>query len=94
MNCVRGQDIVLVLPGSDYTRSDMPVFEENAQGGDERCIEVAWQTMMETSEPQTLTEMSRLLLNSDNAVSVYMTYYLLKNSRKYFRQVTPLGERV
>lgn len=85
---MRPQDIAFHVPGSDYSRSDIGFFAENANGVDDRCIEVAWQTMKETREPLTLTYMAQLLLNDDSPTSLYSAYTLLKNDRKYFKQVT------
>jgi len=84
---VRGQDISLQIPGSNYKRVDIGVFKQTVDERDPELISRVWGSMGETTQPLTLAELAKVVLDGDSPLNIYKAYSLLKQDRKYFKQV-------
>ncbi len=91
-----------VLPGSGYAAADLEKFTKAAAEADASILELAWAIAAEddgsggggggsrtsgtVGKPLSLQELASLLFDSEGALEVWTTYWLLLNDRVFFKQ--------
>ncbi|GAX76950.1 hypothetical protein CEUSTIGMA_g4397.t1 [Chlamydomonas eustigma] len=73
-------------PQGVYKESDVTEFEEAADKADDDMLEVAWELVLESGDPISLLDMTSLLLDKQDAKSLYIMHRLLARDRLYFKQ--------